>query len=209
VIGPDPADGAIRPLPRSYLYVPGDRPDMLAKATGLGSDALIVDLEDAVTPDRKGAARETTVAWLEGMNEPPTCEVWVRINANPQARSEDLRALSEPSGIAGIVVAKADPETIDYLAGYLPTSIRLQPLVETAGGVLRLREIATGARVERLQLGEADLSADLGVDFAAADEILSPIRLQVVVASSAVGVESPVAPVSTEIRDLDGSRRAP
>src|SRR5271154_6296325 len=72
-----PGAGETRParLPRSYLFVPGDRLDRFHKALASGADAIIVDLEDAVPPDGKIAARAQVAAWLT-----PTREVYIRIN---------------------------------------------------------------------------------------------------------------------------------
>src|ERR1700728_4029441 len=77
------ADGAGRPAPgvRSHLYVPGDRPAMLARAAERGADALIIDLEDAVVPRAKAAARRDVAAWLGRLTgQPAAPQVWVRIN---------------------------------------------------------------------------------------------------------------------------------
>ena len=191
--------------PRSYLYVPGDQADVLAKATGRGADALIVDLEDAVRPDRKTFARRTLVTWLHAIQrEPPTCEIWIRLNSNPDWRGEDLETLAEAPSPKGLVIAKTENrETLEHITDALPPNVRLQPLVETSRGVLGLDEIALAHGIDRIQLGEADLTADLGMDPEAADDFLSPIRLGIILASSAARIESPVAPVSTNLTDLD------
>ena len=66
----------MEPVPRSYLFVPGNRPDRFSKACAAGADAVIIDLEDAVPPPEKGAAREALAAWLN-----PAQPVSVRINS--------------------------------------------------------------------------------------------------------------------------------
>ncbi|MDH3295653.1 MAG: aldolase/citrate lyase family protein, partial [Acidimicrobiia bacterium] len=80
---------------RSYLFVPGDRPDMLAKAGQRGADAVIADLEDAVAPGGKVAARTTVASWLDDLDE-PDFEPWVRINPTNELREDDLTAVFRP-----------------------------------------------------------------------------------------------------------------
>ncbi|MEE3921370.1 aldolase/citrate lyase family protein [Micromonospora sp. BRA006-A] len=89
---------------RSYLYVPGDRADLLDKAAGRGADALVLDLEDAVTPARKAHARETVAGHL-GAAAPSGPELWVRINSDQV--EADVEVLSPAA--AGVWVPKAEP----------------------------------------------------------------------------------------------------
>src|SRR5512139_3382470 len=88
---------------RSWLYVPGNRPDRFDKAYAAGADAVIVDLEDAVPPAEKGRARDAVAAWLS-----PAHPVLVRVNgAETEWFVRDLAACDAP-GVAGIVLPKAD-----------------------------------------------------------------------------------------------------
>ncbi|TMQ94803.1 CoA ester lyase [Actinomadura soli] len=189
---------------RSALYVPGDRPEKLAGALTRGADALIADLEDAVAPGAKPTARRTVAAWLTTLPQDAP-EIWIRINPG-EAGHEDLRAL-EPvlPTVAGICVAKtetpADLATIDKLLG--PAKAALCPVLESAAAVLGAQEIARAPRVVRLQLGEADLCADIGVDPGADERELLWPRSQIVLASAAAGIDPPLGPVSTDFRDLD------
>ena len=104
---------------RSYLYVPADRPEMLANAADRGADALIVDLEDAVAPSRKIEARRALSNFLPG----PT-QTWVRVNNHPDLLADDVAACA---GAAGIVVAKAEPETLSQVVSI--TSLPITPLI--------------------------------------------------------------------------------
>jgi citrate lyase subunit beta/citryl-CoA lyase len=193
-----------RPLPRTYLYVPGDKPEMLAKSLDRGADAVIADLEDAVPAPAKAEAREVVASFVTE-NRDRDVEIWVRINGIPDLLEEDLAAIADLPGLAGVVVAKADsPE----LLAMVPPHLNIQPLIESARAVLALGEIASVPGVQRLQIGEADLSADLGASFGHADEVMGPVRMQVVVASAAAGLMAPVAPVTTNFRDLEAFERS-
>lgn len=182
---------------RSYLYVPGDRPDRFAKAVAAGADAVIVDLEDAVEPGAKPQARAAVAAWL---GEPPAVAVWVRVNNEPALLGEDL-AMVAGSRAAGVVLPKATPEACDA------AGVAVQALVETAAGVRALDRIAAHPRVVRLALGEADLCAELGVIPSPDARELWAIRSDVVVASAAAGLEAPVGPAPTDLHDPEALER--
>lgn len=197
-------------LPRSYLYVPGDRPDRLAGAAGRGADALIADLEDAVGQTAKDDARAVVSAWLrepERGGAGPAC--WVRINA--ESAAADLEAVV-CGALDGVVVPKAEVELLALVdaeitkreqgIGAEPGSIGVLPLVETAQGLLDVTGLARAPRVRRLGIGEADLIAELGLAPGPDRTELAPLRLQVVVASAAARIAAPVAPTSTDFRDL-------
>jgi citrate lyase subunit beta/citryl-CoA lyase len=210
---------------RSYLYVPGDQHAKLERALDLGADALIVDLEDGVAAAAKPAARELVARWLgeltggeETSGRSP--EIWVRINPfgspEPGAIHADLRAVVAP-GLTGICLAKCQSaQEISQLnelladaerrVGLEPGTVRVSALLESARGLLAAASIATADRVDRLQIGEADLAADLGLSSGPDESELLPLRLLVVVASAAKGIGAPIGPVSTDFRDLDRFR---
>lgn len=196
---------------RSYLYVPGDQPDKLTRAASRGADALLVDLEDAVLPARKGAARDTTRAWLEStIGSAGLPELWVRLNAD--AVEEDLAAVVLP-GLTGVVVPKAEPallrrvdealRAVEREVGLVEGVTRLIPMVETALGVLRAEEVAAAPRVLRLGIGEADLAGALGLRPGPQREELWHIRSVLVLASASGGLLSPVGPVELALDDPD------
>jgi citrate lyase subunit beta/citryl-CoA lyase len=126
------------PIAHSYLFVPGNRPERFSRAAGAGAHAVIVDLEDAVPPADKVAARESLAGWLS-----PDRRVMVRINArNTEWYQEDI-ALCRHPGVAGVVLPKAEdigPELLALCAGSDRTIL---PLVETAGGFDRARALAS------------------------------------------------------------------
>lgn len=192
---------------KSALYVPGDKPTMLAKALGLGADALIVDLEDAVPLPAKEEARARVAAWLDTLGADVGPEIWVRVNPGELGQA-DLRAVAHPR-VAGVCLAKTespdDPAAADRLLADAPW-IRVCPLLESAAAVLAAAEIARAPRVTRLQLGEADLCADLGVTPGPDERELLWARSHVVMASAAARIHPPLAPVGTDFRDLDRFR---
>ncbi len=196
-------------LSRSALYVPGDAPDKLRKALDRGADELIVDLEDAVLPGNRAGARDIVATWLDGL--PATSvRVWVRINPHGPEREADLRALAGCADLAGFVAAKTESAeelvALDDLLTRLGSRVGVVPLLESARSILDAREIAAAPRVVRLQIGEADLRADVGVVPGADESELRYARSHVVFASAAAGIAPPIAPVSTDFRDLDAYR---
>lgn len=199
----------MRPV-RSFLYVPGARPDLFAKALAGPADALVADLEDAVAPGRKDDARAAVAELLASATaEAPAKPLWVRVNApdSPWAR-EDVRAVARP-GLAGVRIPKCESAaTVGQVLAWLDAAgsdAAVHPLLESALGVERAYEIATASpRVALIGLGEADLRASLRV---ADDAGLSYVRSRVVTAARAAGLPGPVQSVYTRLGDADGLRR--
>ena len=196
---------------RSLLYVPADQPAKLAKALGRGADGIIVDLEDGVAPAAKTAAREAAVAWLTGLDAAfeggPS--VWVRVNAGAD-REPDLFAVGALPAVTGIVLAKTETAAelvdVDRLLTTAGSRARVCPLIESASGVLALAALAVAPRVSRLLVGEADLSAELGVRLGDDERELLWVRSQLVLVSAAQRLDPPLGPVSVDFRDLDRLR---
>ncbi len=183
---------------RSWLYVPGHRAELVAKALVGDAEAVVVDLEDAVAPGAKDTAREA----LPGVAaEPRDRPLWVRMNAPDGAWGAADAAVLAGAAVDGVRVPKADdPDTVARLADRLGHPLHL--LVESALGVERAFALATAhPLVAAVSLGESDLAADLRVSDRSA---LDWARQRVVVASRAAGLASPLAPVWTDLPDLDG-----
>src|ERR1700712_3564588 len=144
--------------PRSYLYVPGHRPDRFDKALRSGADAVIFDLEDAVPVASKDAARDDVRAFLAGLvgaiADGPV-EAWVRINDGDRGLA-DLAALAGISMLAGAVVPKALPSPLAALHRRAP-HVPLVALVESAVAITNVTEIAGADGVRTLAMGEVDL----------------------------------------------------
>ena len=186
-------------LHRSLLFVPGSRPERFDKALAAGASAVIIDLEDAVAPADKDAARAALAAWLR-----PHHAVIVRINSVDTAWFEHDLALCGQPGVAAVMVPKA--ERADTLARVTAAGARaLLPLVESAAGLAALGSLAAAPGVLRLAFGAIDLQVDLGLRDATEDELL-PFRLQLVLASRLAGIAAPVDGVSTAIDDEDQLR---
>ncbi|MFF9061497.1 HpcH/HpaI aldolase/citrate lyase family protein [Streptomyces sp. NPDC101213] len=190
-------------FPLTWLYVPGDRPHVVAKALRCGADVVVIDLEDAVAPDRKEYAREATA---ELLSEEQPVPVHVRVNAldGPLA-VPDLRAVAALPGVHGLRLPKVtSPAQItriaDHLAEHGPRP--LYALLETALGVEHAYAIAAAhPDLRGISLGESDLRADLGVR---ADAGLDWSRSRVIVAARAAGLAPPPQSVHPDIRDLEG-----
>ncbi len=205
--------------PRSWLYVPGDQPELLAKAGSRGADALIADLEDAVAPAAKQTARDMVADWLtgldnSGLDRAPASglagrQIWVRVNADTV--DDDIVAVAHPR-LAGVVVAKATVDVMGSAASALQQrrarlgldrDFAVVGLIESGQGLMDAAQIAAGPQVANLALGEADLAAELGLDPSADQRELWPYRAVVVAASAAAGIAPPTGPVSTDFRDLE------
>lgn len=186
--------------PLTWLYVPGDRPDVVQKALACGADAVIVDLEDAVAPDRREYARAATAELLASASPDPgpgSTPVHVRI-----AGEADLPSLAGLPGLAGLRLPKVTRASdIHRIAAGAPDT-PLYALLESALAVENAHAIAAAhPAVRGIALGEADLRADLGVRN---DAGLDWPRGRVVVAARAAGLPAPVQSVFPDVRDLEG-----
>ncbi|MRK02449.1 CoA ester lyase [Aeromicrobium sp. S22] len=179
---------------RSLLFVPGDRPDRFARAATSGADLVVVDLEDAVAPERKDAARAAIDdAVREGLRPA------VRINAVGTPWHADDLDLVRRHGLL-VMLPKAEEVALSALDG-----LRVVALVETARGLLDAPRIAAHPCVDRLALGHLDLAAELGVS---PDNrtIVDAARVQLLIASTAAGLPGPVDGVTAQLRDPEWLR---
>jgi citrate lyase subunit beta / citryl-CoA lyase len=185
---------------RSFLYVPGDRPDRVAKAFASAADAVIVDLEDSVRPDSKVAARD--VLRSVAAHRPGAAELWVRINAGAEG-VVDLDLLSATDGIDGVVVAKCETtDWLDRVASAVSVGTAIAALIESARGMHDVAALAGHVAVSRCHLGEVDLLADLGGRLPGGHSLIDAARVALVVASAAAAIDPPVGGVHLEIDDL-------
>ncbi len=216
---------------RSLLFVPGDSGRKQAKGLATDADALILDLEDSVAPERLLAARAMVYEFLQGERERARQQLWVRVNALSSGRLfEDLTAVL-PGRPAGIMLPKVDAyEDIERVArslealeagqGLLVGSTPLLVIAtETPAGLLALPGYARAAaghassarRLTGLTWGMEDLSAAVGarvkVDAAG---MLRPTfqlaRTSCLLAAAALGVPA-IDGVYTDFRNTEGLRR--
>jgi len=197
---------------RTFLFVPGNRPERFEKALQSGADAVIFDLEDAVPPGEKAQARQAIVAaWprLQAFAVPQL----VRINAPEHALGqEDLRGLSGCDGLAGVMVPKVESAAaLDAVRGALP-GISILPLIESAAGYAAIAEIARVEGVLRLVVGHIDFMADTGIQCSDDEAELAPLRFAVAMASRihqlAPAVDGVTAAITDDTRLRADTRRA-
>ncbi|RJG02917.1 HpcH/HpaI aldolase/citrate lyase family protein [Noviherbaspirillum sedimenti] len=188
-------------LPRSYLFVPADRPERFAKALASGADAVILDLEDAVAPAAKEGARAALAGWLAGLEEAAP-HLWIRINPSATAWHDADLALTARSAIGGVVLPKTEQASaLRDVAARLAPGQRLLPLIESAAGLAGMRELARVERVERLLFGSIDLQLDLGMQCDEQESELAHWRAELVLASRLAGIAPPVDGVTVALDD--------
>ena len=199
---------------RSMLFLPGNNPNMIINAGCLGSDAIIFDLEDAVAPAEKDAARILVRNTLR-YTDLSGCEVVVRINSvDTEYWRADLEAilpekpdvilLPKASTPADVLLADAYITELESKLSIEPMSIALMPLIETALGVENAFAIASSTkRVCALFLGAEDLTADLRCKRTKEGREIEYSRTRLVVAARAAGVDVYDTPF-TDVNDDEG-----
>ncbi|MFC3265520.1 HpcH/HpaI aldolase/citrate lyase family protein [Camelimonas abortus] len=203
---------AIRPR-RSVLYMPGSNARALEKAKTLPADALILDLEDAVAPDAKPAAREQVCAAVKAGGYGPR-EVIIRANGldTPWGR-DDIRATAA-AGPDGILIPKvSSPETlleVGRLLADAPAKIRVWAMVETPAAILDIARIAAAARERSTRLacfvmGTNDLAKETRARFVPGRQPMLPWLSLALTAARAEGLDI-LDGVYNNIQDMDGFR---
>lgn len=201
---------------RTLLFAPANHPRHVEKALSGPADGAILDIEDAVAVSEKPAARIAARRALDVRTSGPGPKAYVRVNGltTPYAY-DDICAVVGP-GLHGIILPKAESAaqiaTVDWLllqleraCGLPDGGIDLMPIVETATGLTRLREIATASpRVRRLNFGAGDFSLDTNMTWTVGHEGLLWARIQVVVESRAAGLEPPLDTVYARLDDMAG-----
>ncbi|MFN0074482.1 MAG: HpcH/HpaI aldolase/citrate lyase family protein [Chloroflexota bacterium] len=207
-----------KPL-RSLLFAPGNQPRKLARIATFGSDAVILDLEDAVPISEKESTRPMVREALPTLAAGPAR--YVRVNALETGLTRDDLEGVFCKELDGIKLPKVeDPgdvlevdqilQDLEGGLGLVIGSIDLIPTIETARGVLNAQPIAAASpRVKRLSFGAADFCRDIGVRFGGnlweADGLeLQYARSYLVLASRAAGIEPPLDTVWIDIRDNAG-----
>ena len=186
--------------PRSYLFVPGNRPERFAKACAAGADAVVLDLEDSVAAGDKLKARAEVGAWLTA-GQP----ILVRVNTRDSEWFHDDLSLGRMPGIAGVLLPKAERvEDIREVAEHFGSEAPILPQIETARGFRNALELAGAEHVQRLLFGSIDFQFDLGMT--AEEEELLHFRSQIVLDSRLAGIQPPVDGVTTDINSTERVR---
>ena len=187
--------------PRTYLFVPGNRPERFAKALASGADAVVLDLEDAVIDEAKASARDAIANWAVTAPAAERNRVVVRINdAASRHFADDLRLLRE-AGLLALMLAKAEqPEQLLAVQAGLPGA-RVLALVESARGVAQADALALSVGVSRLVFGTLDFALDLDLDIAEHSDGLVYAASRLALASRLAGLAAPVAGVTPQLDD--------
>ena len=201
---------------RSLLFVPGNQPRMLERASGLKPDAFIPDMEDSVPADEKANAREVTASYLERLAANGT-PVIPRVNSLDTGLLDDDLTAVVGQHVFGVSVGKIyTPEDIATVSGKLETlerrtgievgSVRLVPWIETAMAIVKLYEICSASpRIVGVAFGAEDFTNDMGIERTESESETYFARNSIAVAARAADVLALDTPYFS-FRDPDGLR---
>ena len=179
---------------RTMLFMPGNNPGMLVSADNLEADAIIYDLEDAVSTSQKDAARDLVANALRTLSYKNSV-VTVRINPTDSPYwKDDIRAII-PAGPDGLVIPKSNKDTakevFDFIDEFtkennIENNLKYYMLVESARGILELEDIVKQSdRIEGLLLGAEDYSVDMQVKRTEGSEEIAFARYRIVTVAKA------------------------
>ncbi len=191
---------------RSFLFVPGNRPQRFSKAMESAADVVVIDLEDAVAAEEKAAARDAMRReWPELAQQRKP--VVVRINP-PQtdAGMADLQCLRGLRSWNAVMVAKADSSESLRRVNDMLDRAPLLPLIESAEGFHRLDQVASTPHVLRLVVGHIDFMVDTGLRCSPDQRELDALRFAVAVQSRVHRLAPPVDGVTVDLDDADTLR---
>jgi citrate lyase subunit beta/citryl-CoA lyase len=202
---------------RSALFVPGSRPELIDKAVNTAADAIIIDLEDAVPPDKKEEARTHAREKVEHYRQR---HIIIRINGIYSDFIEaDLDAVVTEDLMCMMIPKVEDPAGVQKLAALLSNqeekkglnqgTVKVMPLIETAQGMQGLSDILTDSSIsQRLYtcaFGAADYTLDMGIEMTLSGEELLYPRSKIAVACRAASLEPPLdTPYMINIKDVEG-----
>jgi len=188
---------------KTWLFVPATRIDRVKKAFASGTDAVIVDLEDAVATTDKVQARKDLQVYYNSQDYQP---IWVRINkAGSEEFFKDVVLCQQMPKLAGVLLAKAE-QASDIENAHNMTGLPVIALIETALGLYQIDSMAKSAGLLAFSYGFLDLCNDLQVHVgtAAADVIANQIRYQLLLTSKAHQLLAPIDTVYTDFNDGKG-----
>ena len=199
---------------RSMLFLPGNNPNMLINGGCLGADAVIFDLEDAVSPAEKDAARILVRNTFRYMDF-GACERIVRINSTDTAfwqadldeivpQKPEMILLPKTNAAEDVLTVDAYITALEEKLGFEKNTVALMPLIETAMGVENAYQIASAcSRVQAIFLGAEDLTADLQCKRTKEGTEIAYARSRMVMAARAAGVAVYDTPF-TDVNDDEG-----
>lgn len=188
---------------RSYLFVPAIDIHRVPKAFARGADAVIIDLEDAVSESVKNPSRQNVVDYL---NQPNAVPVWVRINASHSPHQDsDIQWLKGLPNILGIVIPKVE-SSLDIERVRHALAKPIIALIESAIGMVNIAEIATAQGLTALSYGFLDICQDFGTrsDSEAGQMLANQIRYQLLLHSRINHLIAPIECVYPPFHDNDG-----
>lgn len=185
----------------SWLFIPGNKPNMLNKIHSLNPDHFIIDLEDAVPEEEKEVARK----WIREFLKVPISDknVYIRINSyESKEYIEDIQSLPA-KGVKGLIMSKCESrEEVEAISRL--SDLPLIPQIETLAGYNNLEKTLSHPSVERVAFGSVDMANDIGVrakDYFN-NPLLNEMRIRISLASRSAGKKSPIDSPHIEIDDL-------
>ena len=184
---------------RTWLLVPGERPDQFSKPEVREADVLILDMSGNIAPENKDLVRRAVAKHLSGGGA-----AWVRVNGpDTDLCSGDLRAVVATPGLRGVVLSRTESaEQVQSVKAQLRAGVMVVALLETAAGIENAGAIAAAHGTSRLAFGSADLGRKLGIMGGAAALLYARSRL--VMASCAAGIPGPIDGPSVDLDDIVG-----
>lgn len=194
---------SLRPR-RSALYLPATRNSAVAKARTLDADCIILDLEDAVAPEEKHAARTAAAAALQAGNWGHR-EVLIRVNGITTTWSSADFAMAREAGAGAVVVPKIDGAADAVSAVAMAGGVKVWAMIETPRAVTEATAIASTPGVTALVAGFADLAKDLGIN---PDAARTPLHysMSAIILAARVAQITALDGVFSNIRDASGMR---
>lgn len=199
---------------RSLLFIPGNNPAMLQNSDVFDADAVIFDLEDAVSMTEKDAARTLISQYLSSLKNISPMEISVRVNGTDTAYFEDDIQAVVCNAVDTVVLPKARTEDLRRLDKILTETEKKKgvkhktaviPIVELAVSVLEMDEIAACPRVNGILLGAEDLSGDMDVVRTKQGNEILYARMRMATACAARKIDAIDTPF-TDTNDMEGLR---
>ncbi|XVV38327.1 HpcH/HpaI aldolase/citrate lyase family protein [Streptomyces sp. CA-100214] len=182
---------------RSFLFVPGDRPDRFAKAASSGADLIIIDLEDAVSAANKELARQNAAEWLDA-DHPAV----IRTNPLDAREADEDLEMAARHGVPVMVPKSRDANALTDLFCRVGQWCPVIALIETAAGVEAAGEVCESPGVVRVAFGNVDLSTELCVSPDDQTALLHA-RSKIVLAAASRGLCPPIDGVTTAVGNAE------